>query len=55
MGDNSQHQAVQANINSIKHNIEKTKAAFLALFDETAVVRDPVMDSTDNSHIRKTN
>ena len=57
MGENSAHLAVQANINSMKHAMEKNKNAWLALFDENAVVRDPVgkspLDLEGNGHVGK--
>lgn len=57
MSDNHQHLAVQANINSMQHAMDKNKGAWLALFDENAVVRDPVgkspLDPEGKGHIGK--
>lgn len=54
MSEHSQHLAVQANINSMQHAMDKNKAAWLELFDENAVVRDPVgkspLDPEGNGH-----
>jgi hypothetical protein len=42
MTDQNKHLAVQANINSMKYAMEKNKEAWLNLFDDNAVVSDPV-------------
>lgn len=51
------HPAVLANMNSIKYAMAKDKAAWLALYRDDAVVRDPVgvspLDPAGNGHIGK--
>ncbi len=46
--------AVQANINSMKHAMAKDKQAWLALFADNAIVRDPVgkspLDQSGEGH-----
>ena len=42
MGRENEHLAVQANINSMHHAMNKDKEAWLGLFADDAVVRDPV-------------
>ncbi len=50
----NEHLAVQANIQSMKFAMEKNKSAWLNLFDENALVADPVgispLDPTGQGH-----
>ena len=59
MSDPQQHLAVQANIQSMKFAMEKNKTAWLDLFDDAAVVRDPVgkspLDPAGKGHQGKQN
>lgn len=59
MSNQNQHLAVQANINSMQYAMDKNKAGWLALFDENAVVRDPVgkspLDPAGEGHMGKAN
>lgn len=51
------HPAILANMNSIKHAMAKNKEAWLALYRDDAVLRDPVgvspFDPEGNGHIGK--
>jgi hypothetical protein len=51
------HPAALANMNSIKYAMEKNKTAWLALYRDDAILRDPVgispLDPTGNGHIGK--
>lgn len=51
------HLAIAANMNSIKHASAKNKAAWLALYRDDAILKDPVgvspLDPTGNGHIGK--
>ena len=55
MSDN--HLAVQANINSIRYAMEKNREAWLALYRDDAILKDPVgpspFDPEGNGHIGK--
>jgi len=57
MSEQNQHLAVQANINSMQNAMDKNKEAWLNLFDDNAIVRDPVgkspLDPEGNGHIGK--
>ena len=54
MTTESRHPAVQANINSINYATQGDKEAWLALYDDNALVQDPVgkspFDSTGEGH-----
>jgi steroid Delta-isomerase len=54
MTETTIHPAIQANINSIKHAMAKDKDAWLALYRDDAVLRDPVgvspLDPTGKGH-----
>lgn len=57
MSDTHQHLAIQANIQSITHAMNSNRDAWLALYADDAVVRDPVgispFDATGNGHCGK--
>lgn len=57
MTESSTHPAVQANINSIKYAMEKNKQAWLALYRDDAILRDPVgaspLDPSGQGHCGK--
>ena len=57
MSDNSIHPAALANMNSIKYAMAGNKEAWLALYRDDAIVRDPVgvspFDLSGNGHIGK--
>jgi len=57
MSDKPLHPAVIANMNSIKYAMEKNKSAWLALYRDDAILRDPVgvspLDPIGNGHVGK--
>lgn len=57
MSDNTYHPAVLANMHSISYAMAKNKQAWLALYRDDAILRDPVgispLDPQGNGHIGK--
>ena len=53
----TEHLAAQANINSIRHAMDKNREAWLALYRDDAILKDPVgpspFDPEGNGHIGK--